>query len=447
MRFRERTEFFMNSLQEIWESILAVIGADMTPTALNTWFSECTAVELNANQMVIHTPTDFKRNIINQRYSAAITKALSELFSADMTLLVLAGDEIEDYTEKKPDDDPFGVVVGDYTFDNFVVGPSNKFAHAAAMAVARDPGEIYNPLLIYGNSGLGKTHLLLAVGQYVHENYPKKKIIYIKGDEFTNEMVHCLQSHSMDSFREKYRNADLLLMDDIQFIAGKQQTQEEWFHTFNTLYEQKKGIVMTSDRPPKDMKTLEDRIMTRLEGGMLADVQSPDLETRMAITRNKAMLLGMVLSDEVVEFVAENITSNIRQLEGVVKRLTAYREILGEDITVESVERAIKDVLRTGLYVPTPDVIIGETARYFGLSEEAIRGQSRAKEVATPRQVAMYLCRTLIMLPLEEIGSQFGGRNHSTVLSSIRKIENMVRTDTDTANIIRDITSNITSKN
>ena len=436
----------MNSLQEIWESVLALLGAELTPTAMNTWFSECSVVELSGNQLVIHTPSEFKRDIIVQRYAETISRALSDLFSAEMSLLVLAGEEIEEYREKKTVDDPFGIVVGDYTFDNFVVGPTNRIAHAAALAVSKNPGWVYNPLLIYGNSGLGKTHLLLAIGQYIHENFPEKKIIYIKGDDFTNDMVHSIQTHTQSEFREKYRTADLLLMDDIQFIAGKQQTQEEWFHTFNALYESHKAIVLTSDRPPMEMKTLEDRIRSRLEGGMLADVQPPDLETRMAITRNKAQLLGMVLPGDVVEFIAENITSNIRQLEGVVKRLTAYREILGEEITVESVRRAIKDVIRVGAYVPTADIIITETARYFGLEEEHLRGQSRAKEVATPRQVAMYLCRTLPNISLEDIGAQFGNRNHSTVLSSIRKIEKLVRTDSNTANIIRDITSNINSK-
>ena len=436
----------MNSLQEIWESVLALLGAELTPTAMNTWFSECSVVELSGNQLVIHTPSEFKRDIIVQRYAETISRALSDLFSAEMSLLVLAGEEIEEYREKRTVDDPFGIVVGDYTFDNFVVGPTNRIAHAAALAVSKNPGWVYNPLLIYGNSGLGKTHLLLAIGQYIHENFPEKKIIYIKGDDFTNDMVHSIQTHTQSEFREKYRTADLLLMDDIQFIAGKQQTQEEWFHTFNALYESHKAIVLTSDRPPMEMKTLEDRIRSRLEGGMLADVQPPDLETRMAITRNKAQLLGMVLPGDVVEFIAENITSNIRQLEGVVKRLTAYREILGEEITVESVRRAIKDVIRVGAYVPTADIIITETARYFGLEEENLRGQSRAKEVATPRQVAMYLCRNLTNISLEDIGAQFGNRNHSTVLSSIRKIEKLVKTDSNTANIIRDITSNINSK-
>ena len=366
----------MNSLQEIWESVLALLGAELTPTAMNTWFSECSVVELSGNQLVIHTPSEFKRDIIVQRYAETISRALSDLFSAEMSLLVLAGEEIEEYREKRTVDDPFGIVVGDYTFDNFVVGPTNRIAHAAALAVSKNPGWVYNPLLIYGNSGLGKTHLLLAIGQYIHENFPEKKIIYIKGDDFTNDMVHSIQTHTQSEFREKYRTADLLLMDDIQFIAGKQQTQEEWFHTFNALYESHKAIVLTSDRPPMEMKTLEDRIRSRLEGGMLADVQPPDLETRMAITRNKAQLLGMVLPGDVVEFIAENITSNIRQLEGVVKRLTAYREILGEEITVESVRRAIKDVIRVGAYVPTADIIITETARYFGLEEEHLRGQS-----------------------------------------------------------------------
>ena len=436
----------MNSLNDIWNSILAILGESLTPTAMNTWFSDCVPVDLQNNRLVIHTPTEFKREIIQNRFAEAITRALGDLFSAEFQLVILAGDELEGYLSESRMDDSLPEVAG-FTFDNFVVGPSNKFAHAAAMAVSDNPGTVYNPLFIYGNSGLGKTHLLLAIGQFIHTRLPGAKIVYIKGDDFTNDLIRAIREGSQEGFRLKYRSADLLLVDDIQFISGKQQTQEEFFHTFNTLYEAGKQIVITSDRPPMDMLKLEERIRTRLEWGLLADVQPPDLETRMAITRNKAAQLGLLLPDDVVEYIGENITANIRQLEGVVKRLTAYRDILNDDISIASVKRAIKDVIRVGTYIPTPDIIIAETARYYGLTEEAIRGQSRQKNTATARQVAMYLCRTLTNLALTDIGHQFEDRNHATVLSSIKKIEELMKTSPDMASTIRDITSNINAKN
>ena len=327
-----------------------------------------------------------------------------------------------------------------------MVGPQNKLAFAASKAVTEKPGENYNPLFIYGDSGLGKTHLLYAIANALRKKRPAAKIVYIKGDDFTNELVASIRENRNAEFREKYRQTDILLMDDIQFIAGKIQTQEEFFHTFNTLYEAGKQIVVTSDRPPMEMNKLEDRIRTRLEWGLMADVQPPDLETRMAITRNKAAQFGVVLPDDVVTFIGETVTSNIRQLEGVVKKLTAYRDLLEDDITVSSVRRAIKDVIRVGTYVPTPNVIIAETARYFSVSEEALRGQSRQKNTATARQVAMYLCRNLTNMALTDIGAQFEGRNHATVLASIRKIEDMMQASQEFAMVIRDVTYNINSK-
>ena len=436
----------MNSLNDIWNSVLDSLGESFTATSRATWFGDCTPVELVNNRLVVHTPSEFKREIIQTRYAPRLAEALSDLFSAEMRLVILAGDELESYISETKTDDTLPEVAG-FTFDNFVVGPSNKYAHAAALAVSENMGKVYNPLFIYGNSGLGKTHLLLAIGQSIHSRTPAAKIVYVKGDDFTNELVHAIQTGSTEEFRAKYRSADLLLMDDIQFIAGKQQTQEEFFHTFNTLYEANKQIVVTSDRPPLEMNKLEDRIRTRLEWGLMADVQPPDLETRMAITRKKAAQLGMPLSDEIVEFIGENITSNIRQLEGVVKKLSAYRDLLNDEITVESVRRAIKDVIRSGSYVPTADIIISETARYYGITEDAIRGQSRQKNTATARQVAMYLCRTLTNMALTDIGRQFEDRNHATVLSSVRKIEDLMKSSPDMSATIRDINSNISARN
>ena len=436
----------INSLNDIWQQILSSLSEELTPTAMKTWFSEVTPVALTGDRLVIHTPTEFKRNIIEQRFADKIKAILGELFGGAVELVVLAGDEITDFKTAQEVDTGLPEIAG-YTFDNFVVGPSNKFAHAAAQAVADKPGSIYNPLFIYGNSGLGKTHLLLAIGQSIHARDPAAKMAYFKGDEFANQMIRSIREGTQEEFRQKYRYVDLLLVDDIQFISGKMGVQEEFFHTFNALYEAGSQIVITSDRPPLEMLKLEDRLRSRFESGLIADVQQPNLETRAAITRAKAIQLGMNLPDDVVDYIAENITANVRQIEGVVKRLTAYRAILGDNIDVEAVKRAIKDVIRVGTYIPTPDVIITETARYFSLDPVELRGQRRSKTTALARQISMYLMRSLTNLSLADIGDQYEGRNHSTVLSSIRKVENFIRSNKDISNTVRDITSNINSRN
>ena len=421
----------MNSLNDIWDKVIEILSNQLTPTAINTWFSDCTPVDIEDCRLVLHTTTEFKRNIINSRFSESIKAVLSDIFACDFDLLKKSENSLPE--------------MDGYTFDNFIVGSSNKFAHAAAIAVAENPGKAYNPLFIYGNSGLGKTHLLLAIGQEIHSRSPEKSIAYIKGDEFTNQMVKSLRENKAEEFRTKYRNVSLFLVDDIQFIAGKQGTQEEFFHTFNNIYEAGNQIVITSDRPPMEMAQLDDRLRTRFEWGLMADIQPPDLETRMAITRNKAAQLGLILSDDAVEYIATNITSNIRQLEGVIKRLTAYKEILDDVITIDSVKRAIKDVIRIGTYTPTPDIIIRETARYYSLKEEDLRGQNRSKNMTMARQVSMYLMRSLTGLSLKDIGTHYEDRNHATVLSSIRKVEQLLKNDPSMAGTVRDITSNINS--
>ena len=330
-----------------------------------------------------------------------------------------------------------------YTFDNFIVGNSNKFAHAAAISVAENPGKNYNPLFIYGNSGLGKTHLLWAIGHAIHDRFPDKKISYLKGDDFTNEMVRAIKEGKTEEFRNRYRNVDLFLVDDIQFIAGKQSTQIEFFHTFNNIYEAGHQIVITSDRPPMEMSLLDDRLRTRFEGGLMADIAPPDLETRMAIARNKAARLGLLLPDEIIEYIASSVKANVRQLEGVIKRLTAYQDIMNDTITKAAVDRAIEDITVIN-DIPTPDLIIRETAKYFSLNPEDLKGSNRARETATARQIAMYLMRQLTNLSLHDIGKELG-RNHTTALSSIRRIEENMRSDPGLNNVIRDITSNITT--
>lgn len=431
----------MNSINDLWSTVLDMISSKYTSTSIATWFSDCKPVAIKESTFIIYTPTDFKRKIITNRFGAALEEVLTDLFSSPFTVQILCGDETMASSSSFSDVLP---EMEGYTFDNFIVGNSNKFAHAAAVAVTDKPGQTYNPLFIYGNSGLGKTHLLLAIGHDLLNKNPNLNAAYIKGDDFTNELIQAISRSTTNDFHEKYRNVELLLVDDIQFIAGKTATQEEFFHTFNTIYESGHQIVITSDRPPMEMTTLDDRLRTRFEGGLMADIQPPDLETRMAIIRNKATQLGLLLSDDVVLYIAENITSNIRQIEGVIKRLTAYKEILDDTITIDSIKRAISDVIRVGTFIPSPDSIITATANYFNMTAADLTGVNRTKGVTEARQISMYLIRTLTNLSLPDIGKIFN-RNHSTVLVSIRKIESQMEKNPDFAAVIRDITSNINS--
>ena len=436
----------MDSLNVVWEMVLQMLNDHLTETAFNTWFADCTAIELGESQFVLHTTSPVKRDIIESRYGELIRQSLYEIFSAPFELKIIVGeDELMNYIERKPSDDDLPELE-EYTFDNFVVGPSNRFAHGAAIGAAQSPGVLYNPLFIYGNSGLGKTHLLLAIGQYIRKENPQTNLIFVKAEEFMNHMVRALQTGGMESFRQKYRSADLFLVDDIQFLAGKQSFQEEFFHTFDKLHTLKKQIVITSDRPPKEIRNLDDRLRSRFEQGVLADVQPPDLETRMAITRKKASQIGLYLPDEIVRYIAEKITSNVRQIEGVVKKLTAYHSIdKSIELSTMTVDRALRDVIRSGVYIPTPDIIIEETARYYQLEGADLRGNRRDRNTSLARQIAMYLIKMNTNLSLNLIGAEFG-KNHSTVHSSIMKIEELMKSDPDIAGTIQDITSNIHSR-
>jgi chromosomal replication initiator protein len=448
--YREGTFFSegrdeMDLLRTVWQNVLDEISKDISSTAYNTWFADCKPYRLDEDKITILTTSELKQKVLNEKFSDVIHKALIEVFSSDLSLVIMTEEDakLEEDRHFAADTPP---EMDAYTFDNFIVGTSNEFAHAASLAVANNPGKVYNPLFIYGNSGLGKTHLLMAICNVIHSNNIELPISYVCGDEFTNRVIAAIRNGTMDEVRNEYRNVGLFLMDDIQYIAGKRSTQEEFFSIFNAIYRTGGQIVITADRPPIDMSILDDRLRTRLEGGLMADVQPPDIETRVAIVRSKAMQLGMQLTPEVETFIAENITSNVRQLEGVVKRLTAYREILNDNISIASVKRAIKDVIRVGSYIPTPDIIIEETARYFSVTQADITGQRRSKNVAKARQVSMYLIRSLTNLSLVDIGGMYDGRNHSTVLSSIRRIEELIRTDQETADSIRDISSNVNSR-
>ncbi|MDD6189287.1 MAG: chromosomal replication initiator protein DnaA [Clostridiales bacterium] len=435
----------MNSSSEVWSAVLALLEKDLTVTAVKTWFNDCEFVELKENMLVLHCPSEFRRNVILNVYSERIKEALKEIFgSGDFEIMVLTDDEYADYAgEVKTSVDPFDD--SRFTFDRFVVGPSNQLAHAAAKAVSGRPSSTYNPLFIYGGPGLGKTHLLYAIGHELKRSRQDYRIVYIKGDEFTNELVNAIQSGKNTEFRNKYRYADLLMVDDIQFIAGKIQTQEEFFHTFNTLYEAGKQIVLTSDRPPKEMLRLEERLRSRFEWGVLVDIQPPDYETRLAIVKNKAQSMGVPLEDNIAAYIAENVTENIRQLEGTVKKILAYRELIVDaDINIDLVERITKEIIR-GDREYTPDMIIEKVAAYYSITADDIKGSSRQKNTALARQISMYLIRKLINMPLADIGEVIGGKDHSTVMHSIKKIESSMSTP-EFADVIRDITANITNK-
>ena len=434
----------MNSVADVWQVVLERLRAGgLAETAISTWFDEVEAVAIRDMTFYLCCPNDFKRGTIESLFLPNLKAALKEIFSADFDVKLLSAAERDAFGQEKPKKPTSLLESGEFTFDTFVVGDSNKLAYAAARAVADAPAEHYNPLFIYGDSGLGKTHLIYAIAHEIRTKTPNAKIVYIKGDDFTNELVEAIRTGKNVEFRSKYRDADLLLMDDVQFIAGRKQTQEEFFHTFNTLYESKRQIVLTSDRSPKEMQLLDDRLQTRFEWGLLVDVQPPDFETRLAIVKNKAAQWGSVIDDDIAKYIAENVTSNVRQLEGVVKRLTAYRDILDDTITVDSVKRAIKDVIRTGTYIPTPDVIIEESARSFQLSGADLRGQSRSKKTAMARQIAMYLMRRMICMNLADIGKEFGDRDHTTVLHSLDKVEKQMRSDPAFAETVKQITTNI----
>ena len=435
----------MYSSDYIWGKILGHMEDRLTAPVVSTWFDDAKVIELTEDRLILYSPSEFRRDTIQRRCDGYIRDAMKDLFDKDITVEVFGEEELNAFRNKnrKPDFIEFNP---QFTFDNFVVGSSNQFAHGAAIAVANNPADSYNPLFIYGPSGLGKTHLLYAIAGHIHNKHPEYNIVYIKGDQFTNEMIKALQGGKNFEFRNKYRNADLFLVDDIQFIAGKESTQEEFFHTFNNLYENHKQIVLTSDRSPSDMQKLEERLKTRFEWGLLADIQPPDYETRMAIIKNKAIHLGLDLPDDVCDFIAENVTSNVRQIEGTVKKIHAYHNLNGMTLDIPNVKRAITDIINTTSILPTPALIISEVSRFYGIEETVLRGTLKNKSTAEARQVAMYLVRKMLNLSYPDIGREFG-RDHTTALHSVNKIESLLQKDDHPLHkTIQDISANITNK-
>ena len=437
----------MNSVTDIWENVLRQLRGTLSETTISTWFDELKIVDIRGGVCYLHCASDFKRGYLESLFLNNIRAALHDLFSTDFEIKILddAGLlEFQGGAAPKKQSERF--TYAEFTFETFVVGPSNKLAHAASMAVAEHPAQNYNPLLIYGDSGLGKTHLLYAIANVIRGNDPAAKIVYIKGDEFINEFVELIRAGRGSEFRAKYREADLLLVDDVQFVAGKEQVQNEFFHTFNTLYESGRQIVLTSDRPPSEMTLLDDRLRTRFEWGLLADVTPPDFETRLAIVKNKAALLGMDLPDKIAVMIAQKVTANVRQLEGTVNKVLAYKELLDKETDEATVNRAMQDILKgSNEYIPTPEAILSYVSRYYQLEESVVKGPQRARDAVAARQIAMYLIRTMTNLSQDNIGKLFN-RDHSTVIHSIAQVEQKMKKDPTFAETVKELKSNITSR-
>jgi len=437
----------LNSVTDIWENVLRQLRGTLSETTIATWFDELTIVDIRDGVCYLHCASDFKRGYLESLFLNNIKASLHDIFSTDFEVKILDDAELLEFQgAAAPKKQSSRFTYAEFTFENFVVGPSNKLAHAASMAVAEHPAQNYNPLLIYGDSGLGKTHLLYAIANVIRKNDPSSRIVYIKGDEFINEFIELIRAGRGSEFRAKYREADLLLVDDVQFVAGKEQVQNEFFHTFNTLYESGRQIVLTSDRPPSEMTLLDDRLRTRFEWGLLADVTPPDFETRVAIVKNKAALLGMELPDRIAVMIAQKVTANVRQLEGTVNKVLAYKELLNKDTDEDTVARAMQDILKSSNeYIPTPDSIITYVSRYYQLDESVVRGQQRARDAVTARQISMYLIRSMTNLSQDNIGQFFNNRDHSTVIHSIRQVEQKMKKDPSFAETVKELKTNITS--
>ncbi|MDR1669520.1 MAG: chromosomal replication initiator protein DnaA [Oscillospiraceae bacterium] len=433
---------------DLMESIREELCRDMPRAMVSTWFSDVTVVSADGQVLTMCSPMEYKREMIRGRYLRLLSDAAAAVTGQPYEVLLVGESE-----KPAPEPEPPAPEQSenewrgrrDFAFDNFIVGESNKYAYSASLAVAESPGSAtHNPLFLYGGSGLGKTHLLLAIHNQIRKNRPDFRILVFSAEQFTNDLVIALQSKQMIGFRDRYRSADLLLVDDIQFIAGRDFSQEEFFHTFNALFDDNKQIVLTSDRPPRDLQKLEERLRTRFEGGLLIDINPPDFETRMAIVRSKALSLGLILPGDVAVYLAETITSNVRQLEGAVKKLMASRDMMRINIDLKAAQDAVADMIREnpGLN-PTPQLILRAICDFYRLDERQITGKGRQANLVTARQTAMYLFRDMTNLSLEQIGERHFSRDHTTVMHSIQRVDERRREDPAYDNEIKTIIENI----
>ncbi len=450
----------MKTIQEAWERIREALRdcPEISSTAYKTWLEPLQIRGIEDGCLVLYIDTAFQKGIIADTYTYRLEQAVLQTTGLPLAVKIISGEDGQEDKERE------GVQLARdlmksrspeymYSFENFIVGPSNQFAHAAAQAVAKNPSSVYNPLFIYGGSGLGKTHLMYAICNEIRKQNPDFKIIYIKAETMINEIIESMRSGEasqmrMTALRAKYRQADMLLVDDIQFISGKEATQMEFFHTFEALHQENKQVVPTSDRPPKEISALEERLRSRFEAGLLADIQPPDLETRIAIVKRKAKLLDFELSDEVVEYIASQLKNNVRQLEGTVRKIMANYLFSGEKPTLAAAQNAIRDIRSATQPAPvTVDKILSEVSRTMNVSVDDIRGKKHSAPISRARQVAMYVVREVVgSMSMESIGKEFGGRDHSTVVYTIQKVESQMATDDSFKGMIKDIIKNVSDK-
>lgn len=438
----------------IWQQTLLEVEKKLSKPSYETWIKPIQPLAIQDNIFFISVPNDFSKNFIENRYSSLINSVLNNLTDSNYCVKLVIETE-SNHREQSMEDEDRNVkksipsrqfqsnknwLNAKYTFDSYVVGSGNRFAHAASLAVAESPAQAYNPLFVYGGVGLGKTHLLHAIGHVALENKPNTMVVYITSEKFTNEFINAIRDNRTLEFRNKYRNVDILLIDDIQFLAGKEQTQEEFFHTFNSLHENNKQIAISSDRPPKDIPTLEDRLRSRFEWGLITDIQPPDLETRIAIIRKKASLESLDLPNEVVSYIANEISTNIRELEGALIRVVAYSSLTGNKISLDLAKEALKDILsQKKQKTMSIDHIQTITADYFKIKTEDLKCKRRTKHITYPRQISMYLCRELTDFSLPKIGEDFGGRDHTTVMHAHQKIAAEIIKDNELKKVINDL--------
>ncbi|WP_312098769.1 chromosomal replication initiator protein DnaA [Niallia sp.] len=430
----------MKNITDLWNTALSTIETKISKPSFDTWLKPTKAHSLQGDLLVVTAPNEFARDWLEERYSQLIAEILYEITGEELLVkfIIPQNQKEEEFDQqistkhKKKEEEVTEQTIlnSKYTFDTFVIGSGNRFAHAASLAVAEAPAKAYNPLFIYGGVGLGKTHLMHAIGHYVLDHNPSAKVVYLSSEKFTNEFINSIRDNKGAEFRDKYRNVDVLLIDDIQFLAGKESTQEEFFHTFNTLHEESKQIIISSDRPPKEIPTLEDRLRSRFEWGLITDITPPDLETRIAILRKKAKADGLDIPNEVMLYIANQIDTNIRELEGALIRVVAYSSLINKDINADLAAEALKDIVPSSkprvITIHDIQKVVGEI---FSIRLEDFKAKKRTKSIAFPRQIAMYLSRELTDFSLPKIGEEFGGRDHTTVIHAHEKISKMLVTD------------------
>jgi len=438
-----------NNLPDIWKSIINTLQSRLNNPSVETWLKSMKPVSIIDDSLIIEVPDKFSRDWLDDRYGPVIKSILYDIFEEEMNVEFVLNDDLKGKFSNKnkrpnyPLSDLKYHLNTKYTFDTFVVGNSNRFAHAASLAVADSPSKSYNPLFIYGGVGLGKTHLMHAIGNHILKG-KHFNVLYISSEKFTNELINSIRDDKTLEFRNKYRSVDILLIDDIQFLAGKERTQEEFFHTFNTLYEANKQIIISSDRPPKDIPTLEDRLRSRFEWGLITDIQTPDFETRIAILRKKAQLESLDVPDEILTYIADKIHSNIRELEGALIRIIAFASFNQHEINISMAETVLKDILpETRPRQITVELIQQVVSNFYNLKTEELKAKKRTRSVSFPRQISMYLTREMTDLSLPKIGEMYGGRDHTTVIHAIDRITVGMKADPSLQTTIKELINTI----